>query len=187
MMPPDARDRHHAARADTRTSARADTRTSARAQWLARHARKLASGAARAGGTLATFWPDALTGRPASPASATTSPRGPAKPSAKAGPATSKHSRSASPAPTTSSPNGLTRTQPVSLASGAQSTGSYARACAVDPAGAMVQSPNIRGRTCECSLAPACLRHDRAKQAPGKHLEQAEPGQMTWRLPSGRV
>ena len=43
------------------------------------------------------------------------------------------------------------------------------------------------GRTCECNLAPACRRHHRAKQVPGWHLEQRRPGQMTWRLPSGRV
>jgi hypothetical protein len=43
------------------------------------------------------------------------------------------------------------------------------------------------GRTCECNLAPLCRRHHRAKQTPGWHLEQRRPGEMTWRLPSGRV
>jgi hypothetical protein len=43
------------------------------------------------------------------------------------------------------------------------------------------------GRTCECNLAPACRRHHRAKQAPGWRLSQATPGDMTWRLPSGRI
>ncbi len=43
------------------------------------------------------------------------------------------------------------------------------------------------GRTCECNLAPLCRRHHKAKQAPRWHLEQPEPGVMTWRLPSGRV
>jgi hypothetical protein len=43
------------------------------------------------------------------------------------------------------------------------------------------------GRTCECDLAPVCRRHHRAKQAPGWHLDQHKPGEMTWRLPSGRV
>jgi hypothetical protein len=43
------------------------------------------------------------------------------------------------------------------------------------------------GRTCECNLAPLCRRHHQAKQAPGWYLDQAEPGRMTWRLPSGRV
>ncbi len=43
------------------------------------------------------------------------------------------------------------------------------------------------GRTCECNLGPGCRRHHRAKQAPGWHLEQREPGVMTWRLPSGRI
>ena len=42
------------------------------------------------------------------------------------------------------------------------------------------------GRTCECNLAPLCRRHHRAKQAPGWHLEQPEPGRMIWRTPSGR-
>jgi hypothetical protein len=43
------------------------------------------------------------------------------------------------------------------------------------------------GRTCECNLAPLCRRHHRAKQAPGWHLTQDQPGHMTWRLPSGRT
>ncbi len=43
------------------------------------------------------------------------------------------------------------------------------------------------GRTCMCNLAPCCRRHHRAKQAPGWHLEQPRPGQMTWRTPSGRT
>jgi hypothetical protein len=43
------------------------------------------------------------------------------------------------------------------------------------------------GRTCECNLGPLCRKHHRAKQAPGWHLDQAEPGRMTWRLPSGRT
>jgi hypothetical protein len=43
------------------------------------------------------------------------------------------------------------------------------------------------GRTCECNLGPACRRHHRAKQAPRWHLEQHKPGEMTWRLPSGRT
>jgi len=42
------------------------------------------------------------------------------------------------------------------------------------------------GRTCECNAAPLCRRHHRAKQAPGWHLTQNQPGVMTWRLPSGR-
>ena len=51
----------------------------------------------------------------------------------------------------------------------------------------LVQSPNLRGRTCECNIGPVCRRHHKAKQAPRWHLEQPEPGVMTWRLPSGRV
>ncbi|HEV2375511.1 MAG TPA: HNH endonuclease signature motif containing protein [Streptosporangiaceae bacterium] len=43
------------------------------------------------------------------------------------------------------------------------------------------------GRTCECSLAPLCRRHHRAKQAQGWHLDQPQPGVMVWRLPHGRT
>jgi hypothetical protein len=42
------------------------------------------------------------------------------------------------------------------------------------------------GRTCECNLHPLCRRHHQAKQAPGWHLEQPEPGILVWTLPSGR-
>ncbi|MDR0346364.1 MAG: HNH endonuclease, partial [Nocardiopsaceae bacterium] len=42
------------------------------------------------------------------------------------------------------------------------------------------------GRTCECNLAPLCRRHHRAKQAQGWHLDQPEPGVMSWTLPHGR-
>jgi hypothetical protein len=42
------------------------------------------------------------------------------------------------------------------------------------------------GRTCECNLYPLCRRHHQAKQAPGWHLEQPEPGILIWTLPSGR-
>ena len=42
------------------------------------------------------------------------------------------------------------------------------------------------GRTCECNLYPLCRRHHQAKQAPGWHLSQPEPGLLTWTLPSGR-
>jgi len=43
------------------------------------------------------------------------------------------------------------------------------------------------GRTCSCNLAPCCRRHHRAKQAAGWQLQQPLPGQMTWRMPSGRT
>ncbi len=43
------------------------------------------------------------------------------------------------------------------------------------------------GATCECNLAPLCRRHHQAKQAPGWHLTQPRPGEMVWRLPSGRT
>jgi hypothetical protein len=42
------------------------------------------------------------------------------------------------------------------------------------------------GRTCECNLHPACRRHHQAKQAPGWHLHQPQPGTLVWTLPSGR-
>jgi hypothetical protein len=42
------------------------------------------------------------------------------------------------------------------------------------------------GRTCECGLAPLCRHHHRAKQAPGWHLVQDEPGHMAWTLPHRR-
>ena len=43
------------------------------------------------------------------------------------------------------------------------------------------------GRTCECNLAPLCRRHHAAKQAPGWHLRQPQPGHLKWNLPSGRT
>jgi hypothetical protein len=43
------------------------------------------------------------------------------------------------------------------------------------------------GRTCLCNLAPLCRRHHKAKQAPGWHLSQYQPGVMTWQLPGGRI
>ncbi len=43
------------------------------------------------------------------------------------------------------------------------------------------------GRTCECNLHPLCRRHHQAKQAPGWQLTQPQPGEMVWRLPSGRI
>jgi hypothetical protein len=43
------------------------------------------------------------------------------------------------------------------------------------------------GRTCGCNLAPVCRHGHRAKQAPGWHLDQPEPGVLVWTLPSGRT
>ena len=43
------------------------------------------------------------------------------------------------------------------------------------------------GRTCECNLAPVCRHGHRAKQAPGWHLGQPEPGVLVWTMPSGRT
>jgi len=39
----------------------------------------------------------------------------------------------------------------------------------------------------ECSRAPLCRHHHRAKQAQGWHLDQLEPGVLIWRTPSGRT
>jgi hypothetical protein len=46
---------------------------------------------------------------------------------------------------------------------------------------------HLGGRTCECNLYPLCRQHHRAKQAPGWHLAQPHPGQLTWTLPNGRT
>jgi hypothetical protein len=43
------------------------------------------------------------------------------------------------------------------------------------------------GRTCECNISPLCRRHHAAKQAPGWFLQQPQPGDLTWTLPSGRT
>ena len=59
-----------------------------------------------------------------------------------------------------------------------------ARRCDLDHTIAYGSSGGI---TCECNLAPLCRRHHQAKQAPGWHLQQDQPGQMTWTLPSGRT
>jgi hypothetical protein len=45
---------------------------------------------------------------------------------------------------------------------------------------------HLGGRTCECNLSPLCRQHHRAKQAPGWHLDQPQPGTLTWTLPHGR-
>jgi hypothetical protein len=42
------------------------------------------------------------------------------------------------------------------------------------------------GRTCLCNLAPLCRTHHQAKQAHGWHLNQPQPGTLTWTTPSGR-
>lgn len=46
---------------------------------------------------------------------------------------------------------------------------------------------HLGGRSCECNTGPLCRRGHQAKQAPGWHLEQPEPGVMVWSLPSGRT
>ena len=42
------------------------------------------------------------------------------------------------------------------------------------------------GRTCECNLHPLCRQHHQTKQAEGWHLDQPQPGVLTWTTPSGR-
>ena len=42
------------------------------------------------------------------------------------------------------------------------------------------------GRTCECNLHPLCRQHHQTKQADGWHLDQPQPGVLTWTTPSGR-
>ena len=46
--------------------------------------------------------------------------------------------------------------------------------------------PYPEGPTDQCNLGPKCRRHHRAKQAPGWHVEQPEPGIVRWTLPNGR-
>ncbi len=43
------------------------------------------------------------------------------------------------------------------------------------------------GRTCPCNLSPLCRRHHQAKQAPGWHLQQPQPGTLIWTAPHGRT
>ncbi|HEY3902914.1 MAG TPA: HNH endonuclease signature motif containing protein [Streptosporangiaceae bacterium] len=43
------------------------------------------------------------------------------------------------------------------------------------------------GRTCPCNLSPLCRRHHQAKQAPGWHLSQPQPGTLIWTAPHGRT
>ena len=47
--------------------------------------------------------------------------------------------------------------------------------------------PYPDGPTDECNLHAPCRAHHRAKQAPGWHVEQPEPGVIRWTLPNGRT
>jgi hypothetical protein len=47
--------------------------------------------------------------------------------------------------------------------------------------------PYPEGATDECNLHAPCRAHHRAKQSPGWHVEQPEPGVIRWTLPSGRT
>ena len=47
--------------------------------------------------------------------------------------------------------------------------------------------PYPAGPTDECNLHAPCRAHHRAKQAPGWHAEQPQPGIIRWRLPNGRT
>ena len=46
--------------------------------------------------------------------------------------------------------------------------------------------PYPDGPTDQCNLHAPCRAHHRAKQAPGWHVEQPEPGIIRWTLPNGR-
>jgi hypothetical protein len=48
-------------------------------------------------------------------------------------------------------------------------------------------TPYPAGPTCEGNLGPLCQRHHHAKHAPGRHLQQTQPGIMRWTTPSGRT
>ncbi len=48
-------------------------------------------------------------------------------------------------------------------------------------------TPYPDGLTDECNLHAPCRAHHRAKQSPGWHVEQPEPGIIRWTLPSGRT
>jgi hypothetical protein len=45
---------------------------------------------------------------------------------------------------------------------------------------------HLGGPTCECNLAPLCRRHHQTKQTPRWHLDQTQPGILTWTAPHGR-
>src|SRR5512146_295623 len=47
--------------------------------------------------------------------------------------------------------------------------------------------PYPDGPTDECNLHAPCRAHHRAKQAPGWHAEQPQPGIIRWTLPNGRT
>ncbi len=48
----------------------------------------------------------------------------------------------------------------------------------------MVQSPNIRGRTCLCNGNPTCRHDHRAKQHPAWNADQLPDGRIRWITPA---
>jgi hypothetical protein len=60
--------------------------------------------------------------------------------------------------------------------------GAQAAHCDLDHA-----TPYPGGTTCQCNLHPLCRRHHRAKQAPGWHADQPQPGTVRWTTPSRRT
>jgi hypothetical protein len=46
---------------------------------------------------------------------------------------------------------------------------------------------HLGGPTCECNLAPLCKRHHQTKQTRRWHLNQTQPGTLTWTTPHGRT
>src|ERR1022692_699660 len=48
------------------------------------------------------------------------------------------------------------------------------------------RGPPARPHSSGCRLRPLCRVHHQAKQAPGWHLSQPQPGVLTWTTPHGR-
>jgi hypothetical protein len=98
-----------------------------------------------------------------------------------------------SPAPTASSPDQrAVRAHPVSLGKRAvpKAQTVYARACPACPPGAngaMTQPPGAGPANATSGPSAGATTKPSRPPAGIWHLEQPEPGVMTWRLPSGRV
>ena len=53
--------------------------------------------------------------------------------------------------------------------------------------GLVVQSEEIRGRSCLCNTGPKCRHEHRLKQDPRFTVTQPTPGTFRWTAPSGRT
>jgi hypothetical protein len=51
----------------------------------------------------------------------------------------------------------------------------------------VVQSPEVRGRTCLCNAGPKCRHDHRLKQHPRWTVDQLPDGTFRWTTPSGRT